>query len=106
MRSLALLLALAAVVTFAYDSIESHESYERYDPFVNSRNANSFMSTQQRNTRMNERIRERNKSPQERQHEVCEDYKPCQHYALRHGVPAAYKRYFGQINIQNKRRSA
>ncbi|XP_077323579.1 matrix Gla protein-like [Lithobates pipiens] len=91
-----LFLALVAVVTLAYDSHESHESYEHYDPFVNPRTANTFMRTQQRPSRMNERIRERNKSPQERQREVCEDYKPCDRYALRHGYTAAYRKYFGQ----------
>ncbi|XP_056381051.1 matrix Gla protein [Hyla sarda] len=98
MKSLALLLvvALAVAVTLAYDSIESHESYERYDPFVNSRNANSFMPSQQRNTRMHERIRERTKSTRERQRETCEDYNPCDRYAMRHGWAAAYKRYFGK----------
>ncbi|XP_077133067.1 matrix Gla protein [Ranitomeya variabilis] len=93
MKTLALLLvvALAIAVTLAYDSHESHESYERYDPFVNSRNANSFM---QRNVRMNERLRA--KSPWERQRETCEEYNPCERYAMRHGWGAAYKRYFGQ----------
>ncbi|KAG8436106.1 hypothetical protein GDO86_007278 [Hymenochirus boettgeri] len=83
---------MTIVVALAYDSIESHESLERFDPFVNSRNANSFMSSQVRNQRMNERIRERNKSPRERQREACEDYDPCERYALRHGFAAAYKR--------------
>ncbi|XP_063797414.1 matrix Gla protein [Pseudophryne corroboree] len=99
MRFLAVLLALALAiaVTIAYDSVESQESNERYDPFISSRNANSFVSSQySRNMRLNERIRERNKSPQERQREVCEDYNPCEHYALRHGYTAAYKRFFGQ----------
>uniref|UniRef100_A0A8C0GLR8 Matrix Gla protein n=1 Tax=Chelonoidis abingdonii TaxID=106734 RepID=A0A8C0GLR8_CHEAB len=41
-------------------------------------------------------IRERNKTPQERQREICEDYNPCERYAMRHGYIAAYKRYFGQ----------
>ncbi|KAM5147894.1 matrix Gla protein [Mantella aurantiaca] len=90
-----LVLALAAAVTLAYDSHESHESYERYDPFVNSRTANAFMS-QRRNGKMNERIRERNKSPQERQREVCEEYKPCDRYAMRHGFSAAYRKFFNQ----------
>lgn len=98
MRSLALLLvvALAIAVTLAYDSYESHESNERYDPFVNSRNANSFMLSQHRNIRMNERLRA--KSPRERQRETCEDYNPCERYAFRHGWVAAYKRYFGKRN--------
>ncbi|XP_069824793.1 matrix Gla protein isoform X2 [Dendropsophus ebraccatus] len=98
MKSLALLLvvALAIAVTLAYDSVESHESYERYDPFVNSRNANSFMPSQQRNIRMHERIRERAKSTRERQRETCEDYNPCERYAMRYGWAAAYKRYFGK----------
>uniref|UniRef100_A0A452GN17 Matrix Gla protein n=1 Tax=Gopherus agassizii TaxID=38772 RepID=A0A452GN17_9SAUR len=41
-------------------------------------------------------IRERNKTPQERQREICEDYNPCERYAMRYGYIAAYKRYFGQ----------
>ncbi|XP_044157141.1 matrix Gla protein [Bufo gargarizans] len=98
MRSLALLLvvALAIAVAFAYDSNESHESNERYDLFLNSRRANSFLPSQHRNVRMNERIRERAKSPRERQRETCEDYDPCERYALRHGWAAAYKRYYGK----------
>ncbi|XP_018419903.1 PREDICTED: matrix Gla protein [Nanorana parkeri] len=89
-----LVLALAAVVTLAYVRDESRESLE-VNPFVSSRTANTFMSSQHRTSKMNERIRERNKSPQERQREVCEDYKPCDRYALHHGYTAAYSRYFG-----------
>ncbi|KAM9325866.1 matrix Gla protein [Gastrophryne carolinensis] len=91
-----LVLALVAAISLAYDSVESHESYERYDPFVSQRKAHSFMGSQGRGSRMNERIRERNKSPQERQREVCEDYRPCERYALRRGYSAAYRKYFGQ----------
>uniref|UniRef100_A0A803JIN9 Matrix Gla protein n=2 Tax=Xenopus tropicalis TaxID=8364 RepID=A0A803JIN9_XENTR len=97
-----LLLALVAVVALAYDSYESHESLEVYDPFLNSRKANSFMNSQAKNQRMNERIRERNKSPRERQREACEDYDPCERYALRYGFSAAYKRYFGQRRGEKK----
>ncbi|KAM4022011.1 matrix Gla protein isoform 1-T3 [Anomaloglossus baeobatrachus] len=98
MKTLALLLvvALATAVTLAYDSYESHESYERYDPFVSSRHANSFMPSQQRNVRLADRLRA--KSPWERQRETCEEYNPCERYAMRHGWGAAYKRYFGQRN--------
>ncbi|CAJ0936195.1 unnamed protein product [Ranitomeya imitator] len=72
MKTLALLLvvALATAVTLAYDSHESHESYERYE----------FAP----------------RGPWERQRETCEEYNPCERYAMRHGWGAAYKRYFGQ----------
>ncbi|XP_071983333.1 matrix Gla protein [Engystomops pustulosus] len=91
-----LVVALAAAIALAYDSYESHESYERYDPFVNSRRANSFMPSQ--NIRANQRVRERPKSVRERQRETCEEYNPCDRYAMRHGWVAAYKRYFGKRN--------
>lgn len=42
------------------------------------------------------RIRERNKAPQERQREICEDYYPCELYASRHGYAAAYRHYYGR----------
>ncbi|KAM4651318.1 matrix Gla protein-like isoform 1-T4 [Discoglossus pictus] len=98
MKSLQILVLLGLVlaVALAYDSYESSESLERYDPFVSRWNANTFMSSQRRDQRMNERIRERTKSPRERQRETCEEYDPCERYALRHGFTAAYKRYFGQ----------
>ncbi|XP_053577050.1 matrix Gla protein [Bombina bombina] len=95
-----LLLGLIVAVAIAYDSFESQESFERYDPFVNSRNANSFMNSQRRNQRMNERMRERVKSPRERQRETCEDYDPCERYAMRYGFNAAYKRFFGQSRAE------
>ncbi|NXE88373.1 MGP protein, partial [Menura novaehollandiae] len=67
------------------------------DPFINRRRANDFI---QADTRLgaiaHERIRERNKAPQERQRELCEDYYPCELYAFRHGYAAAYKHYFGR----------
>ncbi|KAM3914214.1 matrix Gla protein [Leptodactylus fuscus] len=91
-----LVVALAIAVTLAYDSYESHESYERYEPFVSPRRANSFIPSHQRNIRANERLRERTKSVRERQRETCEDYNPCERYAMRHGWVAAYKRYFGK----------
>ncbi|XP_069510557.1 matrix Gla protein [Ambystoma mexicanum] len=85
-----------ATVTLSYDSQESNESFERYSPFVSPRRANTFMTYQQRrNARVNERIREQTKSPQERQREICDDYDLCERYAMRHGFPAAYRRYFG-----------
>lgn len=43
-----------------------------------------------------DRIRERRKTTQELQREECEDYSPCERYAMRHGYVAAYKRFFGQ----------
>ncbi|NWZ42752.1 MGP protein, partial [Brachypodius atriceps] len=67
------------------------------DPFLNRRRANDFI---QADTRLRgiaqERIRERSKSPQEHQRELCEDYYPCEMYAFRHGYAAAYKHYFGR----------
>ncbi|KAG9469143.1 hypothetical protein GDO78_021127 [Eleutherodactylus coqui] len=66
--------------------------------FVNPRKANSFFPSQQRNIRMTDRLRERPKSVRERNRETCEDYNPCERYAIRHGWIAAYKRYFGQRN--------
>ncbi|XP_069087211.1 matrix Gla protein [Pleurodeles waltl] len=99
MRTLLILglLALCAMVALGSDSQESHESFERYSPFISPRKANTFMMAQQRrNARMNERIRERRKSPQERQREICDDFDPCERFAMRYGFPAAYMRYFGR----------
>ncbi|XP_030045843.1 matrix Gla protein [Microcaecilia unicolor] len=90
------LLAILAVVTFCSDSHESYESFERYHPFVNRRKANNFIGLQQKKARTYERIRELNKSPKERQREICEDHDLCELYAMRHGFQKAYKRYFGQ----------
>ncbi|XP_006125942.1 matrix Gla protein [Pelodiscus sinensis] len=98
MRTLILLALLAVLMAaaFCYESHESMESHEIFDPFINRRNANNFMNAQQRRNFVQERIRERNKSPQERQREICEDYNPCERYAMFYGYPAAYKRFFGQ----------
>ncbi|XP_038232826.1 matrix Gla protein-like [Dermochelys coriacea] len=99
MRTLILLtlLAVLMVAAFCYESYESMESHEFVNPFINRRNANDFMRPQpRRNLMVQERIRERYKTPQERQREICEDYNPCERYAMHHGYIAAYKRYFGQ----------
>ncbi|XP_067415180.1 matrix Gla protein-like [Emydura macquarii macquarii] len=99
MRTLILftLLAVLMAAVFCYESHESMESHEFINPFTTRRNANTFMRNQQRrNYIAQERIREQNKSPQERQREICEDYKLCDRYAMRHGYAAAYKRFFGQ----------
>ena len=91
------LLSTCAAVALGWDSHESNESFERYSPFISPRKANTFMTSRQKqNARMNERIREQHKTPQERQRETCDDYLPCERYAMRFGFPAAYRRFFGQ----------
>uniref|UniRef100_A0A8C8T0V9 Matrix Gla protein n=1 Tax=Pelusios castaneus TaxID=367368 RepID=A0A8C8T0V9_9SAUR len=105
MRTLILLtlLAVLMVAVFCYESHESMESHEFVDPFINRQNAHNFMRTPpRRNPIVQERIRERHKSPQERQREICEDYNPCERYALRHGYVAAYKRFFGKSQRRGK----
>ncbi|XP_077195352.1 matrix Gla protein [Paroedura picta] len=98
MRTLIILAFLAVLMAaaFCYESHESMESHEFASPFINRRNAYNFMRTvPKRNSIIQERIRERNKTPQERQREICEDYNPCERYAMRHGYAAAYRRFFG-----------
>uniref|UniRef100_A0A8C9FSC6 Matrix Gla protein n=1 Tax=Pavo cristatus TaxID=9049 RepID=A0A8C9FSC6_PAVCR len=67
------------------------------DPFLNRQRANGFIrdDTGLRGI-LQERIRERNKAPQERQREICEDFYLCEQYAINHGYPAAYRHYFGR----------
>ncbi|KFQ78701.1 Matrix Gla protein [Phaethon lepturus] len=99
MRTLVILTLLAVLVMAAtcYESHESMESHEYYNPFINRRRANDFIQADTRLEAISrERIRERNKGPQERQREICEDYYPCELYAFRHGYPAAYRHYFGR----------
>lgn len=78
---------------------ESHESLESYElnPFLNRRNANTFMTPQQRwRARAQERIRESTKPAHELNREACEDFKLCERYAMVYGYDAAYNRYFRQ----------
>ncbi|XP_062989736.1 matrix Gla protein-like [Elgaria multicarinata webbii] len=100
MRTLIILALLAVLMMagFCYESHESVESQEVISPFINRRHANVFMRTppeNRRNLYLQERVRERNKTPQERQREICEDYNPCERYALRNGYASAYRRFFG-----------
>uniref|UniRef100_A0A8B9SHT4 Matrix Gla protein n=1 Tax=Anas platyrhynchos TaxID=8839 RepID=A0A8B9SHT4_ANAPL len=81
MRTLIILTLLATLIMAAtcYESHESMESHEYLNPFINRRRANGFMQTDMRLEAIaQERIRERNKAPQERQREICEDYYPCE----------------------------
>lgn len=98
MKSLLLLAIVAAlaVATLCYESHESMESYE-ISPFINRRNANTFMSPQQRwRAKAQERVRERTKPAYEINREACDDFKLCERYALMYGYNAAYNRYFRQ----------
>ncbi|XP_061495395.1 matrix Gla protein-like [Rhineura floridana] len=102
MRTLIILALLAVLMmaAFCYESHESIESHEFISPFINRKHANIFMRTAPEykwNRIVQERIRERNKTPQEQQREICEDYKPCERYSRYYGSPAAaYRRFFGQ----------
>uniref|UniRef100_A0A8P0TPG3 Matrix Gla protein n=1 Tax=Canis lupus familiaris TaxID=9615 RepID=A0A8P0TPG3_CANLF len=76
---------------------ESHESMESYEinPFINRRNANTFISPQQRwRAKAQERIRETTKPAYELNREACDDFKLCERYAMVYGYNAAYNRYF------------
>ncbi|XP_039095850.1 matrix Gla protein [Hyaena hyaena] len=98
MKSLLLLsiLAALAVAALCYESHESMESYEIY-PFTNRRNANTFISPQQRwRAKAHERIRESTKPVYEINREACDDFKLCERYAMLYGYNAAYNRYFRQ----------
>ncbi|NXO02574.1 MGP protein, partial [Rhinopomastus cyanomelas] len=99
MRCLIIFTILAVLVMAAtcYESHESMESHEYLNPFINRRRANGFIQADSRLEAISqERIRERNKSPQEQQREACEDFYPCELYAFRHGYAAAYRHYFGR----------
>lgn len=90
------ILAALAVAALCYESHESMESYE-INPFINRRNANTFMSPQQRwRAKAQERVRELNKPAHEINREACDDYKLCERYAMVYGYNAAYNRYFRQ----------
>ncbi|XP_043296428.1 matrix Gla protein [Cervus canadensis] len=98
MKSLLLLSILAALAMAAlcYESHESLESYE-INPFINRRNANTFISPQLRwRVKAQERIRELNKPQYELNREACDDFKLCERYAMMYGYNAAYDRYFRQ----------
>ncbi|KAM6306920.1 LOW QUALITY PROTEIN: matrix Gla protein-like [Podargus strigoides] len=97
-RTLIILTFLAVLVmaVTCYESHESMESHEYLNPFTNRRWANDFIADTRLGAISQERIRERIKSPQERQREVCEDYYPCELYAFCHGYAAAYRHYFGR----------
>ncbi|XP_007196094.1 matrix Gla protein [Balaenoptera acutorostrata] len=98
MKSLLLLSILAAltVAALCYESYESMESYE-INPFINRRNANIFISPQQRwRVKAQERIREHSKPAYEINREACDDFKLCERYAMLYGYNAAYNHYFRQ----------
>ncbi|KAF4022749.1 hypothetical protein G4228_014984 [Cervus hanglu yarkandensis] len=87
MKSLLLLSILAALAMAALC----------YDPFINRRNANTFISPQLRwRAKAQERIRELNKPQYELNREACDDFKLCERYAMMYGYNAAYDRYFRQ----------
>uniref|UniRef100_A0A4X1V4B6 Matrix Gla protein n=1 Tax=Sus scrofa TaxID=9823 RepID=A0A4X1V4B6_PIG len=93
MKSLLLLSVLAALAVAALCYGENSRVY----PFLNRRNANTFISPQQRwRAKAQERIRELNKPPYELNREACDDYKLCERYAMVYGYNAAYNRYFRQ----------
>ncbi|KAM4671897.1 matrix Gla protein isoform 1-T2 [Amazona ochrocephala] len=99
MRALIIFMLLAVLVMAAtcYESHESMESHEYLNPFINRRRANDFIQADSRLEAITrERIMERSKAPHEHQREICEDYYPCELYALRHGYAAAYRHYFGR----------
>ncbi|XP_055467650.1 matrix Gla protein [Psammomys obesus] len=90
------ILAALAMAALCYESHESMESYE-ISPFINRRNANTFMSPQQRwQAKIQEKVREHNKPTHEINREACDDYKLCERYAMVYGYSAAYNRYFRQ----------
>ncbi|NXR00373.1 MGP protein, partial [Sagittarius serpentarius] len=99
MRTLIILTLLAVLVMAAtcYESHESIESHEYFNPFTSRRRANDFIQPDSRlKAIFQERIREQHKAPLERQRENCEDYYPCKQYYLQHGYAAAYRQNMGR----------
>uniref|UniRef100_A0A8C3X2W4 Matrix Gla protein n=1 Tax=Catagonus wagneri TaxID=51154 RepID=A0A8C3X2W4_9CETA len=92
--------AIASVLSLNWHRAQkSHESLESYEinPFLSRRNANTFISPQQRwRAKAQERIRERSKPAYEINREACDDFKLCERYAMVYGYNAAYNRYFRQ----------
>uniref|UniRef100_A0A452F257 Matrix Gla protein n=1 Tax=Capra hircus TaxID=9925 RepID=A0A452F257_CAPHI len=96
MKSLLLLSILAALAVAALCYGENFLQLSLY-PFINRRNANTFISPQQRwRAKAQERIRELNKPQYELNREACDDFKLCERYAMVYGYNAAYDRYFRQ----------
>ncbi|NXE49898.1 MGP protein, partial [Dromaius novaehollandiae] len=74
----------------------SEQSLAFSDPFLNRQRANDFMQPGMRLQAISqERIRERTKTPWERQREICENYPGCDPRA-NYGYASAYRQYFGR----------